>query len=106
MTSDEKKKNWANGAVVPWEFSLEISPQDNWFPLLRELQLEMQPDQVMHIVFGRNWNIFRQPQGLGGLMFPCSSTLTGPGIFNVEDEEEADEEDRVESEEIEEKKHC
>ncbi len=107
MSSENtEKKNWANGAVVPWDFSLEISPQDNWFPLLQELQLEMQPDQVMHIVFDRTWNIIRQPQGLGGLMFPCSGTLTGPGIFNVEDEEDEsdDEEDRVESEETEEKK--
>jgi hypothetical protein len=80
--------------VTPWEFHTDIPeafvycfpfalyPENTEQPsgscnfsridtvnLIFELQPELAAETVMFIVFGRNWNIFRYRQGLGGLAF-------------------------------------
>lgn len=92
------KKNWP---LVSWE----SQPKETYFPLLPELQLQPSNEQIMEIVFGREWNIFRYHQGLGGLMFPCSSDVSGPGIFSVDTETDEDDDDElVDQDELEEKR--
>jgi len=62
MATTDDQKNWP---VVPWH-------------LLTEPEI-----QYIHIDFGRNWNIVRHIQGLGGLMFACSSG----GNVDLEDDD-------------------
>jgi hypothetical protein len=48
--------------------SMNASRIDN-VELILELQDELTDEQVQIVVFGRNWNIFRYREGLGGVAF-------------------------------------
>jgi hypothetical protein len=83
-------KQTRNYPVVPWEFHTDI-PDGYTIKFVYEPEPQLTNEQVMFVVFGRNWDIVRYRQGLGSLMFPCEN-----GNVNINDDDtDMDEEPEV-----------